>query len=355
MKYLFSFIIILFTSSSYIFGQTLDDEIGFIYVKAEYLLQTGRNDEAVRNYNTVIARDPGYKEALIHRGIAKYALGAYKGSKNDALQSIEFHGILADNAALLGRSFAALGDQKAGISSLTVAINLDNKNPKYLLWRASVYESNDQKLNACSDYEAAMKLGDSEAEIKALNLCGIAKNKNTPAQVITSENADVDNTLDQHSNQSATKFEPTNQSTYVGDSTTVNIPAAVNQVPSEISIGDDSDPVIDENIPKDDNTVNSFVVDDDLTITISGQELGLRKMKEVPSILILSDENGKVSISICVNKDGIVTKAEFNASMSTIVQKSLVSLALRKAREFEFQQGKYDLQCGIMVFEIKGS
>ena len=41
--------------------------------------------------------------------------------------------------------------------------------------------------------------------------------------------------------------------------------------------------------------------------------------------------------------------------MSTIVQKSLVSLALRKAKEFEFAAGKYESQCGIIIFEVKGS
>lgn len=95
------------------------------------------------------------------------------------------------------------------------------------------------------------------------------------------------------------------------------------------------------------------MVDDDLNIQISGQELGLRKIKEVPSILILSDENGKVCINICVNKEGQVIKAEFNPTMSTIVQKSLVSLALRKAKEFEFATGKYESQCGIIIFEVK--
>ncbi len=97
------------------YGQTLDEEIGFIYVKAEYLLETGRNDEAVTNYNLIIAKDPGYKEALIHRGKAKFALGAYKGAKNDAMQSIDLKGIMPENAALLGRAFASLNEREPAI------------------------------------------------------------------------------------------------------------------------------------------------------------------------------------------------------------------------------------------------
>ncbi|MBP6447889.1 MAG: hypothetical protein KA341_13880, partial [Saprospiraceae bacterium] len=48
---------------SSLIGQALDEETGFIYVKAEYLLETGRYDEAVTNYNLVITKNPGYKNA----------------------------------------------------------------------------------------------------------------------------------------------------------------------------------------------------------------------------------------------------------------------------------------------------
>ena len=136
---------------------------------------------------------------------------------------------------------------------------------------------------------------------------------------------------------------------------TSNADTGQSEVKNDTTIIDNSDPVYDENIPKNDDSVNSFVIDEDLTISISGQELGLRKIKEVPSILILADENGKVTVNICVNKEGVVTKAEFNGTLSTIAKKSLVSLALRKAKEFEFTPGKYDIQCGIMEFNIKGS
>jgi hypothetical protein len=50
----------------------------------------------------------------------------------------------------------------------------------------------------------------------------------------------------------------------------------------------------------------------------------------------------------------MVIKAEFNSRLSTIAKKSLVSLAMRKAREFEFSASSYDMQCGLMIFEIKG-
>ncbi|MBK9734436.1 MAG: hypothetical protein IPO92_05480 [Saprospiraceae bacterium] len=102
-------------------AQVLDEEIGFIYVKAEYLFETGRYEDAIKQYNIVITRDALYKEAIIHRGMAKYGLAAYKGSKLDAMMSIELTGITGASAALLGRSFAAMNDAKAAITSLSAA------------------------------------------------------------------------------------------------------------------------------------------------------------------------------------------------------------------------------------------
>lgn len=358
--------LICLTLSNLLNSQTLDEETGFIYVKAEYLLETGRYDEAVTNYNQVITKSPGYKNALIHRGKAKYALGAYKGAKNDAVQSIEIKGILPENASLLGRAFATMGEMEAAINSYSAAIHLDANNGEYLFWRAQAYESLGQRLKSCADYENASIAGNPEALVKAKNYCGISISNNSGLS--QTNTTTVPNTQ----NTGTTTEPPTTVATEVkndslvsynnqNDAVTSTVPVSDSSnvtnstVPVIAHIDDSEPPVIDETIPKNDDTVNAFVVDEDLSIQISGQELGLRKIKEVPSILILSDENGKVCINICVNKEGQVVKAEFNSTLSTIVQKSLVSLALRKAKEFEFEPGKYDSQCGIMIFDVKGS
>lgn len=360
-----SSIYILFTP---IYAQVLDEETGFIYVKAEYLYETGRYEEAITNFNLVITKDAKYKDALLHRGHAKFALGAYKGAKMDAMQSIDIKGITSEASALLGRSFSAMKEIPQAINSFNAAIAMDTKNVQYYEWRAAIYEDDGQILKACTDYEMAMNLGSFPAETKAKNLCGISRTK--PKQQSIPKNDIPASTHENDASQQNSTTEPTQtnpnevgqdeilssgtqesgQSTQPANNESGNTTPEYN--PSHI---EDSEPVIDENLPKNDDSVNSFVIDEDLTISISGQELGIRKIKEIPSILILADENGRVSVNICVNKEGVVTKAEFNGALSTIAKKSLVSLALRKAKEFEFTQGKYDLQCGVMIFNIKGS
>ena len=354
-------------------AQVLDEETGFVYVKAEYLYETSRYEEAIIQYNQIVAKDPTFKDALVHRGMAKYALAAYKGAKMDALQSIEYKGITAEAAALLGRSFAVMNNAEAAISSLTAAIALDDTKPNYYEWRAGLYEDDDEMLKACQDYEAAANLGSMSSEMKAKNLCGYNKTKTKPStttmpsnqgnEVVTQAQPHGQEANTTETNEAPTNTDPDqiNEDEVLSSGTRLDDEVqnpSNNQETQESTDGttiDDSEPMMDENLPKNDHFVNSFVIDEDLTIEISGQELGRRKINETPSILILADEDGKVTINICVNKEGTVTKAEFNASMSSIAKKSLVSLALRKAKEFEFAKGKYDLQCGMMVFNIKGS
>ncbi|MGB4959871.1 MAG: tetratricopeptide repeat protein [Saprospiraceae bacterium] len=364
------FLILLYSSAT-VHAQALEEEIGFVYVKAEYLYETGRFDEAVTSYNIVISKDAAFKDALIHRGFAKYALAAYKGAKMDAVQSIDLKGINSEAAALLGRAFAAMGDLEAGANSLTAAISLDEKNVKYYEWRASIFEMQKLLIKACSDYEKAMNLGSLSAEVKAKNLCGIAKNKQVsnyqPVAIKQPDPVTAPPTSEPKSENIPSSFpsndEKTRDSTSTGDVTQTipptsdqpNISTTQDTLQGDGFMMDDSEPFVDENLPKNDDSVNKFVIDDDLFIEISGQELGLRSIKEIPSILILANENGNVTVNICVNKEGVVTKAEFNATLSTIAKKSMVSLALRKAKEFEFQPGKYDMQCGVMIFHVKGS
>lgn len=344
---IYLFLVILFASVS-VMGQTLEEEIGFMYVKAEYLYETGRYEEAINEYNALIARDPKYKEALIHRGYSKYAMGAYKGAKADALQSIEYNGITASSAALLGRAFGAEGNMLAAINSLTAAIALDNQKADYFEWRGSFYEEERQLSKACEDYQSAATLGSNQASIKVSNICGgrVPKPGNVTPPVINKPTTTTQPTTDVNDGEVLTDNNQGNTSTTdQGQMNPNNNTDGTVEHPGEV--------VVVENVPSDDNTVNTIEIDGDLTIDIYGQELGLRRIIEVPSIIILTDKSGDVTVDFCVNKKGEVVSTEFNAGMSTIASKSLVSLALRKAKEFEFAPGKYDSQCGTMIFHMK--
>ena len=151
----------------------------------------------------------------------------------------------------------------------------------------------------------------------------------------------------QTDNTPPTQTEPLPDSTEESDPTQTDTGENVEE-PTET-------PVDDPTIPKEDDFRQLVEIDEELSIDIYGQGLGRRKITVVPSILIIADETGTVTLDICVNNLGEVTKAEFNGTMSTIAKKSMVNLALRKAKEFTFEKSVYTNQCGYMVFKVKAN
>jgi hypothetical protein len=103
-----------------------------------------------------------------------------------------------------------------------------------------------------------------------------------------------------------------------------------------------------------DNTINKIYIDEDLTLEIR-DGIGSREIRELPDMLILSDNSGIVAVDICVDKFGQVDKAEVNRDKSTIYTASLVNLALRKSKEIYFERSWKKEQCGSIYFRIKGS
>ncbi|MBK9257737.1 MAG: tetratricopeptide repeat protein [Saprospiraceae bacterium] len=349
----FLLFMVMFFNKEIVIAQTLEEEIGFVFVKAEYLFETSRYDDAIIQYNQVINKDPKYKDALIKRAMAKQQLGAFKGAKMDALQYIDLKGITGSAAAILAKAELSLYQTESALNNISAAIGLSPEEAEYYEFRARIYESDGMMIKACADLEKAMMNGSASAEAKARSLCGITKKQKpqpqtqspvpTPTEVYSGDQTNSGNTEGQTNENSANQTEnngSVSDTTQEGENTNEDVVIEEKE---------------DETIPKPDDFRNILSIDDDLSIELYGQGVGRRGITEVPSILILSDEDGIVSVDFCVNSNGDVTKAEFNASLSTIAKKSLVSLAIRKSKEFIFDKSVYVSQCGVMIFKIKGS
>lgn len=352
MRKLTSFIAFLLLTAT-VWAQAIEEEIGFKYVKAEYLLNTQRYDDAVKELNDIIKQSPTYKNALILRGETKYKLAAYKGAKLDAMQSIELLGITPDAASILGRSEYALGNFDAALPSLSAAIAMGLTDEKLFLERAEIYQKQGLLNKACLDWNEAARNGSTTAAINSRKFCpnipevvkqDPPRNEPPATDVTTVE----ENTINDSSQVSGPSSE-TDLTENTGD----------NPLPdpslNEAGNGQESNSGSNLLIPEDNNTPNEIVIDEDLTLAIVGQGLGLRRVLERPSILILSEEDGVVAVEICVNENGRVEYAEYDAARSTLDTKSLVSLAVRKATEFWFERNEYPKQCGFIYFKIKGS
>lgn len=351
------------------FGQNIDEEIGFKYVKAEYLMSTERMEDAIKELNDIIKVSPAYKDALMLRAQTRYKLGAYKGAKDDALKSIDAIGITLSSASLLGKIENAVGNTQAALNSLSAAIALGSDDAKIFELRAAIYADDNKLLSACEDWNAAADLGSTKGAIAAKKNCGrttkkpkketkvIVESDSIPDEITEEEN-DAPTTSTNDKGEVILNAPQKKNDTETGDDTTTSEDSgSTDTTATEDSSTDTMDEDIEDNsmIPEEDDTENVIEIDEDLTLRIYGQGIGKRKILDRPSILILSDQSGTVAVEVCINENGKIDYAEYDRSKSSLTKNSLVSLAIRKSKEFWFEKSDYQKQCGYILFEIKGS
>ena len=353
-------------------SQSIDEEIEFKYIKAKYLLDTERYEDAIKAFTSIIKQDPTYADVLIQRAKAKYAMAAYKGTKKDVLLFAESMGMNADALMLLGKADYKLGNSKAAINSLTVASELNGDDAQIFEFLGNMYEEDDNIDNACIAWRKAAKMGSSKARISAKKACGDVdkvkkskkkKSKLDGASLPTKNKKDKTTSGEKEDEVEDTRTEVQKRRDADDslnkprkDQTTDEVETSTSE--DEVEIEEDEQEIeeeVDENMPGEDDTPKKIEIDEELTLIIKGQGLGKRKILKQPNILILADEDGTVAIDICVNKRGKVESAEFNSKLSTIAKKSHVSLSIRKAKDFWFEKNDYKEQCGVILFKIKGS
>ena len=351
------------------FTQNYQEEIGFTFVKAKYLLDTERYDDAVREFNRVINENPSHEDALAMRALAKYRLSAYLGTKKDILKFIELKGITPEAIGLLAKAEYHLNEMDAAFNSLNTALMISKTDSELYEFRAAIHMDRDMTLQACEDWRSAAMLGSGRAEQSLRQNCRFMSSTTDRTQppvqfppVTNEDNPPVTITPSEHAQMGeVTKAQdPGQREENTGSDTT----ATQNTHPEEANGTIPSDYVpedyffieeekIDPRLL--DNSIHQIVVDEDLTLVITGQGLGSRPIIKQPNILMLSESDGEVVIDVCISRGGRVISHSFNQEASSLNRKSLVSLALRKATEFWFDKSDLMEQCGQIIFKIKGA
>ncbi len=333
MKYLFSTLILLLGLTT-LNAQSLDEELGFIYVKADYLLETNRYEEAIQEFNKIVEKDPTYKDALFKRAKAKYSIGAFKGTKKDLLQAFDVVGITPESVRLYGKTLKNLDQDEAATTTLATADMLEG--------RSSYPQKNEN-----SNTDTAEEPNEEKGELEKLE------------DKLSSILDDLLPELKGNENEESTKGEGEEG----GNSETSGDSDRESGGWTDIEINKDGDAETSDNnedrpTQKKEEVnmvaVNEIFVDSDLTIIVK-DGLGARKITNQPNILILSDASGEVVVDVIVSGRGKVLDAEFNKDASTISAPSLISLAVRKSKEFEFASSGMDEMTGTFVFKITGS
>jgi tetratricopeptide (TPR) repeat protein len=291
-------------------AQDLENELGFIYVKADYLLETNRFEDAIAEFTRIIDKDPAFKDALFKRANCKFSIAAFKGAKKDLLQSFEVTGISPESLLLFGKTQKNLDEHDAASKTLNTASMLREDDSRS---RRPGKRVKDEENDSTDDGTVEDKSTEDKIKEKAKNVDESISDILDQILDRTQKSDDGDKTTDEGSNE-----------------------AEAEVVKNKV-----------------DNSVNEIYIDDDLTILIK-DGIGSRKILSQPNILILSEDSGNVAVDVCIDRNGKVTSAEYNKDNSTLKIESLVSLAVRKSQEFWFKGSDKAQECGSIIFKISG-
>lgn len=341
MKHLLTGILALLIASN--LSAQIEEEIGFRYMKAKYMIETERFEEAIDAFSSIINENASYEEALLYRAQAKYQMAAYASASEDVLNSFAYKGVNAKGLAILGKSQYKTRAYQAAANTLAVYARLEN-DATALEYLGTSYSEIGNKAKACEAWTRAAQYGSSTAALNTQKYCG-----NMVVSTPTSTTTQAPSTGSSPEPASTKKDGviklniPSTKKQTQGEDTRTSVPSTTGNTRIETP----------SNLPPEDNKENVIKVDDELSLRIYGQGLGRRRITDQPNILIISDKDGLVAVDLCVNAKGQVISAEFNDGKSTIHKQHLISLALRKAKEFYFERAEYDQQCGVMIFDIK--
>jgi hypothetical protein len=84
-----------------------------------------------------------------------------------------------------------------------------------------------------------------------------------------------------------------------------------------------------------------------------GGGLNGRGVEYEPSFTDNSQKTGRVTLSICVNNQGNVSKAEFTQKGSTTSDPYLIELARKSALRYKFTKSDIETQCGTVTIDFK--
>lgn len=304
MKRLLFSLVALTCLSDGLFAQDLESELGFLYVKADYLLETERYQEAIAEFDKIVEQDPGYKDVLFKRASSKFAIENYDEAKIDLLLAFDIKGVQSEMLLLFGKAQKQLGQHDAAAKTMKTASMLmgedgsKRKRPSKKL--PSSNKNDDDQASENTDKSTGDKIKDGLDEIDD-------KVNDILDDILGDEDANSDEEV----------LEP------------------------------------EEEVYVPDMSINEIYIDEDLTIIIKNG-LGGREILEQPNILILSETSGEVAVDVCVNRNGKVSSAKFNEAASSLSIQSLVSLAVRKSKEFWFEKSDQEEICGRFIFKITG-
>lgn len=136
--------------------------------RGSMLRQLGRIEEAIADYERALALEPPFPEAHYNRGEARLELGDTEGARADFDRTLELEpGHLE---ALLARAglLADLGDDKAALDDVTAGLRIDPQHPHLLCLRGRLWGEEGRTVEARESLAAALRLDPQLAQAWAI-------------------------------------------------------------------------------------------------------------------------------------------------------------------------------------------
>lgn len=340
-----------------VYSQGLEEDPSIIYMKANVLYDNARYDEAVKMYNRVLNEDENFFEAYVMRAKTKYALGAYKGTKKDILQFIERNGVTKEVIKIMAKTELKLKNYPAAKNYIDTAIELDPYDAEQHRNLGTAFYGLKEKNEACEEWSHASTLGDNKSKELLQEHCSIYLSMQEETHAKHKHNTKQDNDrIESNTSNDRTETRVEDIVKSEDDRVIPDVPERIER-PTELGKPTTSgkDKSKDEIKPVEDVDRDAFQeieIDESLSVVI-GNGLGKRKLDAKPDIFLIADKNGRVVVDICVDGKGNVTSAEINKDRSTINRGGIISLAIRKSKEFTFFPSFRDEQCGYMIYVIE--
>ncbi len=172
MNRLLLLLLILLTYSELSIGQSNSTEMNTILLEANEQYQSGRYDEAIRTYNKALKLDETHPDALFMRAQTKYELGAFKGTKMDAIKLIEANGVDKRLIKLMALTEIKLDNTTAADNYIQLAIELDPYDASLYYIAGGVALDKGDKNAACESFARGSILGYSRATRELNKMCG---------------------------------------------------------------------------------------------------------------------------------------------------------------------------------------
>lgn len=337
MKHLLSLLLAGFCTVA-CFGQGLSSS----YVKAKNMLEGGYFEDADRAFTSIIIQDPSYKDALIHRANARLILGRAESAESDLNDFINLKGITSELLPVYAQVKSALGNSTAASNTIEAAEKCGNNSADFLFAKASVLLAQGYNHEACETFLEAKRKGSFAAKNFESDFCKEGGDVFSDKKVIR-KNKNGKVMIPKKTTKTPTK--PSHGKVLVE-------PGQVDEVTEDdiLKQNQQTEPE-PEPEPEIDMSVNEVEMDEDLTLVFMNG-IGGRKILKTPNILMLSNATGIVAIDVKINMNGKVEFVEANKAESTLSSQSLISLAIRKSKEFWFEKTDQELMEGTILYKI---